>query len=70
MYVITAEVGMLTPPMGLNLFVIQGISGERLGRVVVGSIPFFIIMIASIPLFCFFPKLVLWFPDLLFGARP
>jgi len=70
MYVITAEIGMLTPPMGLNLFVIQGISGDTLQRVVKGSMPFFIIMTASIVLFCVFPKLVLWFPDLLFGARP
>jgi tripartite ATP-independent transporter DctM subunit len=69
MYVITAEVGMLTPPMGLNLFVIQGISGERLQKVVKGSVPFFIIMIASIGLFCVFPNLVLWLPNLLFGAR-
>jgi C4-dicarboxylate transporter, DctM subunit len=69
-YVIIAEVGMLTPPMGLNLFVIQGISGERLSRVVTGSIPFFMIMIASIALFSVKPNLILWFPNLLFGVQP
>lgn len=69
MYVITAEIGMLTPPMGLNLFVIQGISGDTLQRVVKGSVPFFIIMTASIVLFCVFPGLVLWLPNLLFGGQ-
>lgn len=68
-YVITAEVGMLTPPMGLNLFVIQGISREKLGEVVHGSWPFFAILIASIGLFSVFPEIILWMPNSLFGVK-
>jgi tripartite ATP-independent transporter DctM subunit len=62
------EVGMLTPPMGINLFVLQGISGRSLTEVVSGSVPFFILMIVSIALFTAFPILVLWLPNLLFGS--
>jgi C4-dicarboxylate transporter, DctM subunit len=69
MYVITAEIGMLTPPMGLNLFVIQGISKEKLEEVILGSWPFFVIMIASISIFCVFPDLVLALPNSLLGIK-
>jgi len=68
-YVVLAEIGMITPPMGLNLFVIQGISREDLGKVVIGSIPFFFLMLFEIALLTFYPTLVLWFPNLLFGAQ-
>jgi len=68
-YVVLAEIGMITPPMGLNLFVIQGISREDLGKVVIGSIPFFLLMLIAIALLTFFPSLVLWFPNLLFGTQ-
>jgi len=60
------EVGMITPPMGLNLFVIQGISGKNLHDVILGSIPFFLLMFVGIALFTAFPALILWLPTLLF----
>lgn len=62
------EVGMITPPMGLNLFVIQGISGRSLTDVILGSIPFFLIMLGGIALFTLFPSIILWLPTLLFGS--
>ena len=68
MYVVLAEIGMITPPMGLNLFVIQGISREDLWKVVIGSVPFFFIMLIGIALFTAFPAIVLWFPTLLFRS--
>ncbi|MBU2535194.1 MAG: TRAP transporter large permease [Chloroflexi bacterium] len=68
-YVVLAEIGMITPPMGLNLFVIQGISREDLGKVVIGSIPFFFLMLIAIALLTLFPSLILWFPNLLFGTQ-
>jgi len=66
-YVVLSEIGMITPPMGLNLFVIQGISKEKLSDVIFGSLPFFGAMIVLILLVCVFPDLVIWLPDLLFG---
>ena len=68
-YVVTAEIGMITPPMGLNLFVIQGISKDNLSKVVIGSVPFFILMIVSIALFTAFPGLILWLPNIIFGVQ-
>ena len=62
------EVGMLTPPMGINLFVIQGISGRDLTEVIAGSVPFFLLMLLSIALFTAFPSLILLLPSLFFGS--
>ena len=60
------EVGMLTPPMGINLFVIHGISGRDLMEVIKGSVPFFLIMLMGIALFTVFPSIILFLPDLFF----
>ena len=57
-YVVTSEIGMITPPMGLNLFIIQGISKEKLSKVIIGAIPFFIAMVIFIFLACVFPGLI------------
>jgi TRAP-type C4-dicarboxylate transport system permease large subunit len=59
------EVGMLTPPMGVNLFVIQGLSKRPLGEVIAGSVPFFIIMILGIAVFTAFPDTVLWLSEII-----
>jgi tripartite ATP-independent transporter DctM subunit len=61
------EVGMITPPMGLNLFVIQGISNKRLSEILSGTAPFFFIMLAIIIIMSLFPEIVLWLPEKLTG---
>lgn len=66
--VVLCEVGMITPPMGINLFVIQGISKRDLHEVIAGSAPFFLIMLIGIALMTIFPSLVLWLPLLTRGA--
>lgn len=65
LYVICAETGMITPPMGVNLFVIQGISRDDLLKVVVGSFPFFLLMIVGMAILTFFPKIVLFLPSII-----
>jgi len=67
-YVVTATIGMITPPMGVNLFVIQGVSSEDITTIIKGSIPFLFIMFFALGLYIFFPSLVLWLPNLLFGV--
>jgi tripartite ATP-independent transporter DctM subunit len=62
------EVGMLTPPMGVNLFVIQGLSKRPLGEVIAGSVPFFLIMILGVALFTWWPGSVLWLSNLIMGG--
>ena len=62
--VILIELGLLTPPVGINLFVIQGISGGRpLGEVVAGAIPFVGLQLIGLALITVFPNIALWLPN-------
>lgn len=61
--VVMLEIGMLTPPFGLNLFVLQGISQRGFSTIVFGTLPFIGIMIAFMVLLMIFPAVVLWLPS-------
>ncbi len=56
---INMELAMITPPVGLNLFVVSGISKEKVGAVVQGVMPFFVLMILALALIIIFPQLSL-----------
>ncbi|QPQ34628.1 MULTISPECIES: TRAP transporter large permease [unclassified Lysinibacillus] len=60
---INMELGMITPPVGLNLFVVSGIAKEKLGEVVKGVIPFIILMIVFLAIVVVLPQLSLWLPE-------
>ncbi|MBI1962906.1 MAG: TRAP transporter large permease subunit [Candidatus Rokubacteria bacterium] len=59
------ELGLLTPPVGMVLFVIQGISGAPLAEVARGALPFMLLLLAGIVLMAVFPQTVLWLPALI-----
>lgn len=61
---ICCEMAVITPPVGLNLFVIQGISPEQvtLGDVTRGAAPFVGVLVVGLAIFVAFPQLVLWLP--------
>ncbi|MES1926064.1 TRAP transporter large permease subunit [Salinisphaera sp. T31B1] len=61
--VLLIELGQITPPMGLNLFVIQGVWDGRLQEVVRGVIPFYGLIILMIFLVTLVPSLALWLPS-------
>ena len=61
--VLLVELGQITPPMGMNLFVIQRISGVPLGQVVRGTIPFYWIFFLMMVLLYLVPDLALWMPS-------
>jgi C4-dicarboxylate transporter DctM subunit len=64
-FVITLEVGLITPPFGLNIFVVQGIDKtSKYEEVVKGAIPFMICVIALILLTIFIPPLITWLPGI------
>ena len=64
--VILIELGNVTPPVGLNMFVIHGLSGGRpIGEVIWGSLPFGILMLVVLALIGIFPGLVSWLPSTL-----
>lgn len=61
------QAGLLSPPVGLNLFVIQGVTGAPLLQVIRGSVPFLVILLASAVLLVLAPPLALWLPSLAMG---
>jgi len=65
---INMEIGLITPPVGLNLFVINGIAPDvKLPVILRGALPFMLLMVFGIVLLCFFPGIATWLPDLLMG---
>jgi C4-dicarboxylate transporter DctM subunit len=65
--VVLIEIGLLTPPVGLNLFVMQGISGRPVSEIVRGSAPYLILMGALVALLTAFPNIVLFLPSRMLG---
>ena len=61
--VLFIELGQISPPIGINLFVIQSIWNGKLSQVVFGTIPFHILMFVLLALLVFFPELALWLPS-------
>jgi C4-dicarboxylate transporter, DctM subunit len=62
---LNVEMGVVTPPVGLNLFAVSGTSKIPLPQVLKGTIPFFIGDLIVLLLVIFFPGLATWLPDLL-----
>ena len=60
---INMEIGMLTPPVGLNLFVASGITGESIKEVVKSVLPWFIVLIIGLILITYIPQISLWLPS-------
>jgi C4-dicarboxylate transporter, DctM subunit len=60
--VIYIELGQISPPIGINLFVIQSIWDGKLSEVVIGTIPFHLIMFVVLAIVIAFPELSLWLP--------
>jgi C4-dicarboxylate transporter DctM subunit len=65
---INMEIGLITPPVGLNLYVINGIAPDvRLPTILWGALPFVLCMVLGIVLLCLFPQIALWLPEALMG---
>ncbi|MBZ9559666.1 MULTISPECIES: TRAP transporter large permease subunit [unclassified Modicisalibacter] len=65
--VIMVELGQITPPVGFNLFVLQGLTGESIGRVALAAAPFFVLMCIGALIVCLWPAIALWLPTVLSG---
>lgn len=61
--VVMVELATITPPVGFNLFIIQGLTNFSLGRVAHASFPFFLLMCLGVVLMYVFPEIVLWLPS-------
>ena len=64
---INMEIGLITPPVGLNLYVLQGVVPDvALKDILMGAVPYIFVLTASIVLFSVFPGLVTWLPNLIY----
>ena len=65
---INMELGLITPPVGLNLFVINGITPDvRLPTILKGAFPFMVCMVIAMLLLCVFPEIATWLPQKMMG---
>lgn len=68
--VMMIEIGLITPPVGVILFILKGIGGDvDLKEIVYGVMPFVAVFLGCILLFYFFPELVMWLPRRMGGGR-
>jgi TRAP-type C4-dicarboxylate transport system permease large subunit len=66
---ILMEMGLIHPPVGLNLFVISGIAPDiKLKEIMWGTVPFLLLMVLGIVLLCVFPEIATWLPSQYSGA--
>jgi tripartite ATP-independent transporter DctM subunit len=66
--IVLIEMALITPPVGLNLYVVQGVRGRgSLTDVMVGSIPFAFMMLVMVALLIAFPQIALFLPQLASG---
>lgn len=66
---INMEIGLISPPVGLNLYVINGIAPDiSLKTILTGSLPFVACMVIAIVLLCLFPGIATWLPNAVMGT--
>lgn len=66
---VNMEIGMITPPVGLNLYVASGISNMGLTDTTKAAAPWILVMVAFLLLITYVPAISLWLPNLLMGAN-
>lgn len=67
--VVNMEIGMITPPVGLNLFVISGITQLGLTEVIKASLPWIGVLLLFLMLITYLPQISLFLPNLLYGPQ-
>jgi len=61
--VIVVEMAQITPPVGFNLFVLQGMAGKDMGFIARSAFPLFLLMILAVVVIIIFPEIALWLPQ-------
>jgi len=65
--ILMVEVSQITPPVGFNLFVIQGLTGEPIIRIARYALPFFFLMLFTTAIITIFPEIALFLPEIMIG---
>ena len=63
--VLVVEMAQITPPVGFNLFVIQGLTGMNIMRVAAAAVPFFLLLVVALVLITLFPTIVTVLPNMM-----
>ncbi|MCV6638153.1 TRAP transporter large permease subunit [Candidatus Albibeggiatoa sp. nov. NOAA] len=61
--VIVVEMSQITPPVGFNLFVLQGLTGHNIFYLARAALPFFLLLLTAIVLIVVYPEIVTWLPE-------
>ena len=61
--VVVVEMAQITPPVGFNLFVLQGMAGKDMGYIARSAFPLFLLMILAVIFIIIFPEIALWLPE-------
>lgn len=67
--VLVVEMAQITPPVGFNLFVLQGMTGRNIFSIAAYTLPLFLLMCVAVALITIFPQIALWLPSTMFDAR-
>ncbi len=65
---INMELGMVSPPVGLNLFVTSGLTGMSMKDVIIAAFPWTLTILAGLLLVTYIPDIALWLPNLMYGS--
>jgi len=65
--VLVVEMSQITPPVGFNLFVLQGLTGKNLFSIARASLPFFFLLLLAVLLITVFPEIATWLPQKMNG---
>jgi tripartite ATP-independent transporter DctM subunit len=61
--VVVVEMAQITPPVGFNLFVLQGMANKDMGFIARSAFPLFLLLILAVIIIVIFPEIALWLPD-------
>ncbi len=67
--VLVVEMAQITPPVGFNLFVLQGLTGRSMGYIALSALPFFVAMVAMVFFIILVPELATWLPNQMLGSK-
>lgn len=68
--VVVVEMAQITPPIGFNLFVLQGMTGKDMGFIARAAVPMFLIMILAVALLSLFPEIATFLPSAMSASAP
>ena len=63
MFAVVLQTSFITPPVGFNLFVLQGMANKDMGFIAKSAFPLFLLMVLAVMVIIIFPDIALWLPE-------